>query len=80
MCIRQKVHKSCTTKGLWVHFSKERRGGRKVNFFYAVPSVMLQLESLGKDHTDLLPNKVLELIFIGFGQLDGPAILSGNNP
>ena len=41
VCIRQKAHKSCTTEGLLVHFSKERRGGREVNFFNAIPSVML---------------------------------------
>ena len=78
MSIGQEAHESCTAEGLRVHLTKERRGGRKVNFFNSIPSVMLQLESLSKDSANLLPYEMLKFILIRFRKLNGAAILPGD--
>ena len=78
VCVRKEAHEGCSAKGLWMHLAEECCGGRKVDLFYSVPSVMLQLKPFSKDPTDLLPHEVLKFILIGFRKLNIASILPGN--
>ena len=78
MRVRQKAHEGCSAKSLWMHFAEERCGSRKVDLFYSVPSVMLQLKPFSKDPTDLLPHEMLKFILIRFEKLNSAAVLPGH--